>query len=197
MKNLTFITGGARSGKSTLAQELAGKLAESRNHPVHYLATMIANGNDHEQLARIEAHKRSRPESWKTVECGSRLESAIEELPAESALVVVDCLSLFVSELLMHEDAADPPVAEEHIRQRIFTVLQAMEQRSDLDFLVVSNEVGSGVVPESQLGRAFRDALGSANQIMAKAASVVHLCVSGINVVIKDESKPGSPAAGG
>ena len=157
---LTFLTGGARSGKSSLAVRMAG----SSDGAVVFLATARPEGDDewHERLAR---HRAERPAGWTTVEEPVELVSAIETAPAGAA-VVVDCVSLWVANVLESDVEA--------LNER---AVAAAQQRARA--IVVSNEVGLGIVPVSQLGRRYRDVLGRVNAQWAAAADEAVLVVAG------------------
>jgi adenosylcobinamide kinase / adenosylcobinamide-phosphate guanylyltransferase len=157
--SLTFLLGGARSGKSSLAIELAS----SWDGPVTVIAT--GEARDDEMAARIEAHRAERPAGWTTVEEPTELASALERTPADAA-VVVDCLSLWVANVL------DGDV--EALNER---AVAAAKQRARA--IVVSNEVGLGVVPVSELGRRYRDVLGRVNAQWAAAADEAAFVVAG------------------
>jgi adenosylcobinamide kinase/adenosylcobinamide-phosphate guanylyltransferase len=182
-KNLTLITGGARSGKSELAEEMAfdwkGK--------VHYLATMARWLDDPEGAKRIEKHRRRRPKDWDTIEAPQSLDRVVAELPAGPGLVIVDCLSLYVSNLTLngYQEGSDPYDKEDEVAGLIHSVLIEIAKRTDLKFIVVTNEVGCSIVPENRLGRAYRDFLGSANQHFAQQAVAVWLMVSGLKMRLK------------
>ncbi|MBY0552245.1 MAG: bifunctional adenosylcobinamide kinase/adenosylcobinamide-phosphate guanylyltransferase [Candidatus Obscuribacterales bacterium] len=182
MNNLTLITGGVRCGKSALAEKLAAEAAL----PVHYLATMPRIEADLEQQARLERHRRRRPESWHTIECASRLPSAIRELPSGPAVALLDCLSLEVTNVMLLNGGEHNPYGTEDLVIRLVEeTIEAIGDRSDISFLVVTNETGWGIVPESALGRAFRDFLGTANQEFARAASRVILVCAGLKLQLK------------
>lgn len=192
VKNLTFITGGVRSGKSILAEDLAAEAGR----PVYYLATMRIFDGDPEQLRRLEIHRSRRPADWQTVDAAFDAHDVVSGLPAGEATAIFDCLSLYVTNILLATadgvdiayDAAgpsDPYLKETEVLQKIGSVLAAMEQRPEIDFVVVSNEVGWGVVPESSLGRCFRDFLGLANQEFAARARRVYLACSGLRLQLK------------
>jgi len=186
VKNLTFITGAARSGKSLLAEELASKSGK----PVVYLATMQIFEEDPEQVRRLELHRRRRPSQWKTIEAPFAAEKIILNLPEENSFVVFDCLSLYVTNMLIATaggggDISDPYEKEAEIFASVRDLLDAMLARTSIEFVIVSNEVGWGVVPETPLGRAFRDFLGVSNQMAAAAADRAFLSCAGLRVQLK------------
>lgn len=197
MKNLTFITGAARSGKSILAEELA----VLSKKPVFYFATMQVQNDDPEQVRRLNLHRARRPSEWQTVDAPFDAQLSFASIPPGS-LVIFDCLSLYVTNLLIkntaddvkvddstngvtHQSQPDPYGREEEILKHIDELLKAMEQMSELEFIVVTNEVGWGIVPEYKLARAFRDVLGLSNQKVAAAAEKAFLCCSGLRVSLK------------
>ena len=159
--SLVFLLGGARSGKSALALGLA---AES-GAPVVFVAT--GEAGDEEMAERIERHRRERPQHWTTVEEPVELGRALTAAPAGAA-VVVDCLSLWVANLL---ELAD--VEEEAAR-----VAAAAAARPGLT-VAVTNEVGLGIVPDNELARRYRDVLGRVNAIWADAADEAYFVVAG------------------
>jgi adenosylcobinamide kinase / adenosylcobinamide-phosphate guanylyltransferase len=153
---ITLITGGARAGKSTLAENLASK----RSADVTYIAT--AECTDDEMIARIAAHRAQRPGSWATVEPETDLAGALR---AAKGLALVECLGTWLAR--HHDFAAD-----------IDELLAALRSRT-APTIVVTNEVGMGVHPYTDVGRAFRDALGSLNRRVADIADEVLLVVAG------------------
>ena len=161
---LALLIGGARSGKS----ELALRLARDQHSPVAFLAT--AQPGDLEMAERIEQHRRDRPASWETIEEPLRLGEAIEEVADESCLVV-DCLTLWAANALEHLGAADA-------EGQALAAAAAGTSRRGLT-IVVTNEVGLGLVPDNALGRSYRDLLGRVNAIWASAADHVFLVVAG------------------
>ena len=179
---MIFITGGVRSGKSALAE----KLALEGSAGVTYIAT--AEPGDAEMKARIDEHRRRRPPSWKTVEAIRGLPGAIRQALEGGGTVLVDCLTVYLSNLL----TADPNniVAGVAMVKLLSEEVEQVAAACRLEngsgkLIMVSNEVGLGIVPESPLGRFFRDAAGAANQKLAALADEVYLCVSGIPVRIK------------
>jgi adenosylcobinamide kinase / adenosylcobinamide-phosphate guanylyltransferase len=157
--SLTFLVGGARSGKSALAVDLARMWGGA----VTVIAT--AEPGDDEMAERIQAHRDSRPTEWTTVEEPFELASAIER-PAAGAAVVVDCISLWVANILDQDvDARNEAAVAAALRR----------ERA----IVVSNEVGLGIVPTSELGRRYRDVLGRVNARWASAAAETVFVVAG------------------
>ena len=181
--NLVFITGGARSGKSALAESLA---VES-GLPVHYLATMPHWPGDAEVADRVRRHRVRRPASWTTIESPRQLDVTVRGLPAGPLLAVIDCLSLYVSTLLLdgYEEGQDPYAREGEVMSGVDSVIEAITARRDVEFITVTNEVGWGVVPDTPLGRAYRDFLGLANQSLAQRAAAVWLLCSGLKIRLK------------
>jgi adenosylcobinamide kinase/adenosylcobinamide-phosphate guanylyltransferase len=172
---LIFITGGARSGKSRLALQLA----ERADDKVAFIAT--ARAGDDEMAERILIHKKSRPKEWTTIEEPIDVPSAISRV-ADHDVVIIDCLTLLLSNLIMLEDSSLNEI--DGILDKVEELVKAFGSFKGTA-IVVSNEVGMGIVPENELARKFRDLAGRANQIMANAADEVYLCVSGIPVKLK------------
>ena len=175
MAELWFVTGGARSGKSRFAEQLA----RDSERPVIYLATM--QPIDEELAQRIAAHRRDRPADWITVEEPNDPVTALAAAGA-SACVLLDCLSLWVGNRLV-ELGDEPALAavaalEAALGAEVERMIEAAAARSG-ETIVVSNEVGGGVVPEYPLGRAYRDLLGRVNQQVAAAATRAWLLVAG------------------
>ena len=163
--SLVLLIGGARSGKSRLAVDLATR----RRRPVVVVVT--AEARDEEMAERIRRHRDERPEQWTTVEEPLDLEGAVADAPAES-LVVVDCLTLWVANLLGRELPDD----EVGARARRAAALAAARAGGAI---AVSNEVGSGLVPANPLGRRYRDVLGRVNAVWAEAADRVGFVAAG------------------
>jgi len=163
--SLTFLLGGARSGKSTLATELAS----GSGGPVTLIAT--GEARDDEMAARIAAHRKERPQEWETVEEPLELQGALAAVPA-NAVVIVDCLSLWVANLI---ERGDEDRDIEASSERAATIARERSSSS----IVVSNEVGLGVVPAAPLGRRYRDVLGRVNAQWAAVADEAVLVVAG------------------
>ncbi len=178
----TLIIGGVRSGKSDFAQQLARKLGE----PVLFVATAEAGDDDMKQ--RIAGHRRARPTGWRTLEATTHIGSEISKNIGDARVVVVDCITLLVSNILgqYHEDV-EAAVLEPVVKSEIDGLVNCMRQVA-ASFVVVTNEVGMGVVPESRLGRLYRDSLGRANQMLAGYCDEIYLMVAGIPVRVKPAS---------
>ncbi len=174
MGTLVLVLGGARSGKSAFAVTLA---REARR--VTFVAT--AEGGDQEMRRRIAAHRRSRPQSWKTVEAPVAVPRAVAEARAD--VVIVDCLSLWLSNLALDPGHA-PASRERAILSQVRALVRAARRRRGT-VVIVSNEVGMGIVPAAPLGRVYRDLVGRANQLIAGAADQVYLLVAGIPVEVR------------
>jgi adenosylcobinamide kinase/adenosylcobinamide-phosphate guanylyltransferase len=184
MGSLIFVFGGVRSGKSTYAEERARETGGDR-----VLLVATAEAKDEEMVERIRQHRESRPAAWRTVEAPRETADAIRAAVGEAKVVVVDCLSMLVSNILLSMAGEDDPsyfapAIEEKMREEI-GALAACASEIDAELIVVSNEVGMGVVPPSAAGRAYRDLLGRANQIVAEAADEVILMVAGIQMRVK------------
>jgi len=181
MGRLVFVTGGSRSGKSRYAVERA----EAAGKKVLFVATMIPH--DDEMKERVERHRRDRPGHWDVVERETGAAWALAEAKDKGyTAAVVDCLTLLVSNILLaggNEESALMEARE----------LVAAAKMVPFTTFVVTNEVGSGVVPTSDLGRAFRDVAGFVNQEVARGADEAYLMVSGLPVSLKAPKSSGGP----
>lgn len=166
---LTLVLGGARSGKSRYAESLIEFLPK----PWIYLAT--AEAGDEEMAARIAAHKARRGTDWRTVEIPHDLAEALGKLPAGAA-VLIDCLTLWLTNRLL---------AGADLDAEMMALDEALDA-CDGALVLVANEVGSGVVPDTALGRRFRDLQGLLNQRIAAKANRVILMVAGLPLIVKD-----------
>ena len=182
-RKLTLILGGSRSGKSSHAEKLAAQSGQS----VLYVAT--AEANDDEMRRRIAAHRAQRPASWPTLEAPLRTGAAIAAFkpaaPPPPAVVLIDCITLLASNALA--PLREPFVlseAEALIDVEIHGLLSAW-RGSEQHWIMVSNETGMGLIPPYPLGRAFRDALGRANQALAAAANEVLFMMAGLPLKLK------------
>jgi adenosylcobinamide kinase/adenosylcobinamide-phosphate guanylyltransferase len=191
LKNLTLITGGARSGKSLFAE----KIAIARGGAVVYIATMQRYHGDNEIDERIEAHRLRRPALWKTSEEPLKLKETIADLSGTEKVCLIDCLSLWVSNVLL--SAGDDREALRDREQALFldtcAVISAIAKQSEIEFIVVTNEVGAGIVPDNVLARIFRDVLGTVNQKFAHSANEVWLTCVGLPYRLKPPLSPYPP----
>lgn len=190
-KQLILILGGARSGKSDYAQQLAERIGGQ----VVYAATAAAG--DDEMAARIARHRAARPAGWRTVETTTSVGAALLAQAAGADVVLLDCLTLLVSNLLLVDSNGDN-VDQKAVQTRVNAELEALwttYQTLSATFIVVSNEVGLGLVPPYPLGRVYRDVLGRANQWLAARADVVYLLVAGLPMVVKGHYCGPGPAA--
>jgi adenosylcobinamide kinase/adenosylcobinamide-phosphate guanylyltransferase len=183
MKKTILIIGGARSGKSRFAQELARKLGGQ----VLFVAT--AEAGDEEMSQRIEEHRQKRPSNWRTLEASSHLGRRIKQEIGKAQVVIVDCVALLVSNIFsQHGDQdlerVEKSVLEKQVTAEISELVEYMK-KIDASFVMVSNEVGLGLVPTSRVGRLYRDLLGKANQTLAQCADEVYLMVAGLPMKTK------------
>ena len=178
MKSI-LILGGARSGKSRLAVELAQK----RGGDVLFVATAEARDGEMEQ--RIAAHRRVRPSNWKTLEATLNIGAQITRNIGKVQTVIIDCVTLLVNNVFEQcGEAADASGVEKTIEVEIKELLDCIEKSKAL-FIIVSNEVGLGIIPGDRISRLYRDSLGRANQMLAARADEVYLLVAGLPVAIK------------
>lgn len=178
-----LITGGARSGKSSLAQQLA---LESGG-PVLFVAT--AEAGDAEMRRRIAAHRKQRPASWHTLEATTHIGSQVLSVAGEAKTVIIDCITLLVNNVFLEYggpagEKIDAALVEEAVVAEINELIQCID-RIGTSFIMVTNEVGLGLVPANELGRLYRDLLGRANQMLARRVDKVYLMVSGLPLLIK------------
>ncbi|MGD0335802.1 MAG: bifunctional adenosylcobinamide kinase/adenosylcobinamide-phosphate guanylyltransferase [Candidatus Omnitrophota bacterium] len=171
MGKIILVLGGARSGKSTYAVGLAKK-----HKKVAFIAT--CQGRDKEMKERILKHKISRPKSWKTFEEPKEVEKILSRMGNKSECIIIDCITLLVSNLILCGNK------EKEIINKICAVLRQLKKKK-ARIILVSNEVGLGIVPDNKLSRDFRDIAGRVNQILAKESRKVFFMVSGIPLRIK------------
>jgi len=172
---IILVLGGVRSGKSRFGQDLARKLG---GDDVLFVAT--AECQDEEMALRIARHRQDRPTKWQTQEQPLGVADAIGKTAMSGSVVLLDCLTLLISNLLLHHHG-NFTTAEAAVRLEVASLIDAAKRR-DATLVIVSGEVGMGVVPESSLGRQFRDLLGWANQSIAQQATATYLMVAGLPV---------------
>lgn len=177
--HITLILGGARSGKSSHAQSLA----EATGKPVTFLAT--AQALDEEMRLRIQKHRLERPADWETLEIPCNIAEYVPQIKSE--VVILDCVTLLVSNVLMQfvkDDVVDEAPYLQAVQKEIEELILLIREK-DQAWFIISNEVGLGLVPPYQMGRVYRDALGWANQRLAREADQVLFMVAGIPMVVK------------
>jgi adenosylcobinamide kinase / adenosylcobinamide-phosphate guanylyltransferase len=172
-KRLTLILGGARSGKSDFAQQLAHKRGDDN---VLFIAT--AQAFDEEMRTRIQNHRAARPAAWKTLEAPHDIARALGSNSAD--VILLDCATLWTSNILLANETDATQVALRELDE-----LLAWYRVSSCELIVVSNEVGLGIVPDNELARAYRDLLGIVNKKLAACADEVFLLVAGLPVEVK------------
>ena len=173
MKELIFIIGGCRSGKSTYALQTAERIPAEKKI---FIATCLPQ--DDEMKQRVAKHQTARSQNWITVEEPLHLPEAILQNSRRAEVILIDCLTLWVNNLLMETDD------EKQLEQTISQLINTLE-KTTRPIVLVSNEVGTGIVPENKLARQYRDIIGLVNQAVAKTASKVIWMVAGIPVTVK------------
>ncbi len=174
--SFVLVTGGARSGKSRFALQLAHRWGAR----IVYIATCCPDRRDRELAERIALHRNQRPASWQTIEHPADLPLAVSAVSPRHDGIIVDCLTMYVAELSMQQRS------DRAIVGRVRRLCRAMRD-VPLPTVMVTNEVGCGVVPSHAMGRRFRDLAGTANQIAAEYADQVVWMVSGLAVPIKGD----------
>ena len=175
-KHVTLVLGGARSGKSRYAQELA-----SAYKRVVYIAT--ARASDAEMRSRIAKHRSERPSTWRTVEVSTGLDRVLHEQSPAADLLLVDCLTVYLANVMGRTRGGGPK-----IRSHILGLCEAI-RGVETSVVLVSNEVGCGVVPPYRSGRDYRDLLGELNQHLARVADSVILMVAGVPLTVKGRTR--------
>ena len=172
MKEIVFVLGGCRSGKSRFALDYANRQYRKKI----FLATSQAL--DDEMERRIAQHRKARGPDWTTIEETTNITETLVSLNTNYELVLIDCLTIWISNLLMDGET------EDQIISRTENLLESMK-KVDQSIIVVSNEVGAGIVPENKMAREFRDIIGILNQRVAACSDAVVLTVAGLPHVIK------------
>jgi adenosylcobinamide kinase/adenosylcobinamide-phosphate guanylyltransferase len=176
---LIFVTGGARSGKSFFAEKMASQLKGN----VTYIATCVPE--DNEMCDRVARHQARRPALWHTVEEAFNPARVIKEFEEPGHIFLLDCLTLLISNLILQSDNQK---GEEQVLDKI-SELAKVGYESAADVIIVSNEVGWGIVPANPLSRLYRDILGRANQIIASYADEAYITIAGIPIELKALTK--------
>lgn len=185
---MILITGGARSGKSRLAESMANAKTSNKNERILYIATSLAT--DNEMAQRIEMHRQTRPTHWQTHEGYRQLGNEIRRQSAYFSVIILECITTMLTNLIFDKAGDNDPETlnydeiESWLSPQIDDLLNACaESRSEI--IIVTNELGCGIVPQYTLARRFLDIAGRVNQRLAHQADEVHLVVSGIDVKIK------------
>jgi adenosylcobinamide kinase/adenosylcobinamide-phosphate guanylyltransferase len=177
---LTLILGGARSGKSDYAEKLAAKMGQR----ILYIAT--AEAGDAEMASRIEAHRLARLPEWRTLEVPRNVGVALAAIHTYPEVLLLDCLTLLVSNIILTMESEPQAAIDTAVQAEIEGIIKAQAQLNT-PLIIVSNEVGLGLVPSYPLGRLYRDVLGRANQRLATLADRVFFMVAGLPMVVKDK----------
>ena len=179
----TLIIGGARSGKSRFAQEMALKAGGA----VLFVAT--AEAGDEDMKKRIEEHRRARPSTWETLEVTTHVGRQIARNIGRAQTVIIDCITLLINNIFQQHgppgDAETESLIEKDVIAEIDELIDCMK-RIDARFIIVTNEVGLGLVPPNRVGRLYRDLLGRANQLLAQHTEEVIMMVTGLPVTVKE-----------
>lgn len=185
MSKIILVTGGARSGKSNFAE----KLCIDQNNSTAYIATSIPF--DDEMKDRVKKHKESRPQNWNTYEIYKDIYSIIKEISNKHETVILDCVTLLVNNLMftydMDIDKANQEEInelEKYIKDQVKKLIEEIK-KTNLYFVVVTNELGMAVVPANKLSRVYTDIVGRINQQIASQSDEVYFVVSGIPMKIK------------
>ena len=178
-KKLTLVLGGVRAGKSSYAQRLA-----ACGKRVLFVATAEALDKDMEE--RIKVHKETRPKAWHTLEEPTDLSNALPPVLHHYDTVLLDCLTLWVSNLLLRNP--DLQSARKELTSEVEALL-GVYRKGNASWIIVSNEVGLGVVPATELGRIYADELGRANQLVTAEADEVYFMAAGLPLTLKSPNR--------
>lgn len=172
---IIFVLGGARSGKSAFAEQLA---KQRGGDSVLFIAT--AQALDDEMRERIAQHRRERPPAWQTLEAPREIPEALRHWKTTPRVILLDCLTLWLTNELL----ADEQDSESRVMCQLDLLTEWVRPR-EIDLILVSNEVGLGIVPENAIARTFRDVLGRVNAHVAKFAGKVYWMVAGLPIEVK------------
>lgn len=185
MSNIILVTGGARSGKSNFAESLC----KSRNNKTAYIATSIPF--DEEMKDRVRKHKESRPQNWTTYEIYKDIYSIVKEIANDHKTIILDCVTLLVNNLMFSydidvDDANSNQInqLEIYIKDQVIKLLEETK-KTDLYVVLVTNELGMGIIPGNKLSRVYSDIVGRVNQYIASQSDEVYFVVSSIPMKIK------------
>jgi adenosylcobinamide kinase / adenosylcobinamide-phosphate guanylyltransferase len=183
LKKIILLLGGARSGKSRFAQEYAWR----NGGKVFFVAT--ATAGDEDMRLRIAKHKKDRPSQWRTLEATTEIGTEIEASAGDAELIIIDCITMLVNNIFSRYDEKQfDTISNTTLEKEVITEIEQLQKclkKVDASFLIISNEVGLGLVPDNRMGRLYRDILGRANQMLAQTADEVYLLVAGIPMRVK------------
>ena len=185
MSNIILVTGGSRSGKSNFAESLC----KSKNNETAYIATSIPF--DNEMKDRVRKHKESRPQNWTTYEIYKDIYSIVKDIANSHQTVILDCVTLLVNNLMFSYDIdidnANPEQInqlEKYIKDQVIKLIDEV-RNTDLYFVLVTNELGMGIIPGNKLSRIYSEIVGRINQYIASQSDEVYFVVSSIPMKIK------------
>ena len=180
MGKIILVTGGARSGKSTFAEQYVAK----KGKKIGYIAT--SQICDDEMEFRVKLHQKRRPQDWTTFEAAFDAHTVLAEQGKNYDMFLFDCMTIYISNILSHvHDIGAFDQIYELVTGKLNELIMAIKN-SDATVVIVTNEVGAGIVPENKLARIYRDLAGLSNQILAQAAEDVYLVVAGMPVNLKN-----------
>lgn len=180
---ITLILGGARSGKSSFAEKIAQK---NGGDDVIYLAT--AEAKDKEMEKRIKHHQKTRNKEWKTIEEPLYIGEVLSSIP-DGKVILIDCITIFVTNHIFSDTNESEEIDYDKKENIIMEKVQKIvEESKNKEIVLVSNEIGMGLVPTTELGREFRDISGRVNQFLAKKADEVYITIVGLPVELKELS---------
>ncbi len=185
VNNITLITGGARSGKSSFGE----KLLKESNGRKGYIATAVAF--DDGMKDRIKKHQSNRPSSWKTYELPFNISNLIKDISKECDIVILDCITVFTSNILFEKELdwdnvtfEEIDLLEKNIAIEIKKIIN-LAREYKLNMIIITNEIGSGIVPDNKLSRVYRDIAGRVNQLLGKLSDDVYVSISGLPLKLK------------
>lgn len=185
MSEITVVTGGARSGKSSFGE----KLLKDAKGVKGYIATAVAF--DEGMKDRIKKHQNSRPSEWETYELPYNISNSIKEISESCDIVILDCITVFISNILFREKIDWDEIShnkidelENSIIKEINLIIKKAKENS-LSMVIITNEIGSGIVPGNRLSRIYRDIAGRINQLLSKLSDNVYVSISGLPLKLK------------
>ena len=185
MSKIILVTGGARSGKSSYGEKLLKKLDGKKG----YIATAVAF--DDGMKNRIKKHKAMRPDKWKTYELHYNISNHIEKISKKCDSLILDCITVFISNIFYKENINwdkisndEIDILERKISKEIELIIKKTKQYN-LNLIIITNEIGSGIVPANKHTRVYRDIVGRINQNIARLSNKAYTCISGIPIQLK------------